>query len=275
VARVALELGIEAKIYVAADCVAARVEAIESEGAQAIRVEGDYDDAVKQAARDAEHDGWTIISDTSWDGYELIPRSIMAGYTRLMEEAGKAWEPGLPPEIVIVQAGVGGLACALVSWLCHRYGALRPYTIVCEPTAAASCLASKRAGSPVSLSGPFETMMAGLRCGTVSPLAWSVLAGAADAFLAVNDEMSAAAMRLLAEPENGDPQIRAGAAGACGLGALLAILEDEDLRPLREASGLDRQSRILLINTEGVTDPELYAQVCGQSSTTAAPRSGP
>jgi diaminopropionate ammonia-lyase len=269
-AHTALEHSIEAKIYVAADCAGARVAAIEREGAQVIRVEGDYDKAVKRAAFDAERHGWTIISDTSWEGYDLIPRLIMAGYTRLMSEAAKEWAPGPSPDVLIVQAGVGGLACAVVSWLCHRYGARRPYTIVCEPNSAASCLASLRAGSPVSFSGPFDTMMVGLRCGTVSPLAWSVLAHAADAFLAVDDEKVCAAMRLLAGPENLDPEVRAGAAGACGLGALLAILEDKELRPLREACGLDREPRLLLINTEGVTDPELYARVSDGSGQAAA-----
>lgn len=274
VARAALEHRIEAKIYVAADCAAARVWAIEREGAQVIRAEGDYDEAVRLVARDAERHGWTIISDTSWQGYELIPGLIMAGYTRLMSEAARQWEPGPPPDVLIVQAGVGGLACAVVSWLCSRYGARRPYTIVCEPAAAASCLASKRAGRPVAFSGPFDTMMVGLRCGTVSPLAWSVLAQAADAFLAVDDERVDAAMRLLAGPENLDPQVRTGPAGACGLGALLAIIEDEELRPLREACGLDSRTRLLVINTEGVTDPKLLARVTGESDRNAASRSG-
>ena len=259
VARVARENGLLAKVYVSDQTAPARVAAIESEGAQVSVVSGNYDDAVRQCDADAKRQGWAIVSDTSWPGYEDVPRLIMAGYTGLMGEAERQWLPGPTPDVALVQAGVGGLACAVVSWLCHRYGARRPFVIVCEPTAAASMLASARAGEPVSLSGPFDTIMAGLRCGVVSPLAWPAIAGAADAFVAVADEQCADAMRKLSAPVNGDPPIVAGAAGACGLAALLAILQEGGLFPLREVCGLSARSRVLVINTEGTTNQSLHA----------------
>jgi diaminopropionate ammonia-lyase len=163
VARVARDHGLDARIYVSADTSHARTEALAQEGAEVVIVEGNYDDAVRTAADDARSNGWTIISDTSWAGYEEIPRRIMAGYTRLLEEASSQWSPEPTPDLVLVQAGVGGLTCALVSWLCQRYGAHRPFTVVCEPTSAACLLKSARAGKRVSLRGPFETIMAGLR----------------------------------------------------------------------------------------------------------------
>jgi diaminopropionate ammonia-lyase len=83
--------------------------------------------------RDAGLYGWQIISDTSWPGYEEIPRWIMTGYTRLMSEAETQRSPEPPPDVILVQAGVGALACAVVSWLCHRFGAKRPFVIGCEP----------------------------------------------------------------------------------------------------------------------------------------------
>jgi diaminopropionate ammonia-lyase len=166
-----------AKVYVAAATSATRIEAIEKEGAEVIAVDGNYDDAVKQAAREAKLHGWQVISDTSWPEYEEIPRWIMLGYTRLMTEAETQWLPEPPPDAVIVQAGVGGLACAVVSWLCQRYGTKRPFVIVCEPASAACFLESSRAGKPVTLNGPFNTIMAGLRCGEVSPMAWPHLGG--------------------------------------------------------------------------------------------------
>jgi diaminopropionate ammonia-lyase len=207
-----------------------------------------------------------VISDTSWPGYKEIPRWIMAGYTRLLNEAESEWSPEPPPDVVIVQAGVGGLACAVVSWLCQRYGVQRPFTIVCEPVTAACLLESARAGKPVSLRGPFATIMAGLRCGKVSSVGWSTIAGAVDAFVSIDDEQCTEAMRILAHPVNGDPLVIAGASGACGFAALLAILQEESLRAVREASGISVRSRILIINTEGATDPELYLRVTGRDT---------
>lgn len=261
VARVAAENKLRARIYVASATSSMRIEVIEKEGAEVIVVDGNYDDAVKQTARDAELYGWQIISDTSWSGYEEIPRWIMAGYTQLMKEAEKQWTPDPPPDVVFVQAGVGGLTCAVVSWLCQRYGTKRPLVIVCEPVSAACLLESYRAGKPVTLNGPFNTIMAGLRCGEVSPIAWPTLAAAVDAFVSIDDVQCTSAMRAVAHPSNGDPVVVAGASGACGLAALLAILQDERLRPVREMSGVSVGSRILVINTEGATDAELYVQV--------------
>ena len=263
VARVAAANHLEAKVYVAANTNRSRREAIEAEGAKVVAVDGSYDDAVRQAARDADRFGWLLVSDTSWPGYEEIPRRIMAGYTHLMTEAEEQWTSDPPPDVVLVQAGVGGLAGAVMSWLCRRYGEDRPFVIVCEPASAACFLESSRAGKPVALPGPFDTVMTGLRCGVVSSLAWPLISTTADAFLSIYDEECASAMRTFAHPQNGDPIVTAGASGACGLAALLATQRDGDLRPLREASNLDEQSRILVFNTEGVTNPETYARITG------------
>jgi len=268
VARAAHKNGLEARIYMSADAAAARIEAIAQEGAQVVIAKGNYDDAVRLAANDARRNGWMIISDTSWPSYEEIPRLIMVGYTRLVDEAERQWAPESPPNVVLVQAGVGGLACAVVSRFCYQYGARRPFTIVCEPTTAACLLESARAGNAVSLPGPFNTLMAGLRCGEASPLAWPTLATAVDAFVSIDDEECTSAMRTLAHPSNGDPVVVAGASGACGLAALLAILQDERLRPVRELSGVSVRSRILVINTEDGTDPELYVRVTGKDAST-------
>jgi diaminopropionate ammonia-lyase len=153
--------------------------------------------------------------------------------------------------VVLVQAGVGGLACSVVSWLSHRYGNDRPYTIVCEPEHAACVLESTRAGHPVALSGPLDTMMASLRCGEVSTLAWPSVAALADAFVAIPDRFAQTAMVKLANPAGSDERVSAGPAGACGLGALLALLGDEpDVSSLRRAAGLGRAARVLMFNTE-------------------------
>jgi diaminopropionate ammonia-lyase len=265
VARAASENGIAAKVYMSRDSASSRREAVEHEGAEVIIVDGNYDAAVRMMAKDARNNGWTIVSDTSWPGYEEIPRLVMAGYTRIPSEAETQWLAD-PPDIVLVQAGVGGLAGAVVSWLCQRFGAYRPFTVICEPLSAACHLESARAGRPVSVPGPFDSILAGLRSGEVSQIAWPIVAAAADAFVAIDDEWCVKTMRLLAHPAGEDQRIEAGASGACGLATLLAILQDQKLRRVREASRLAYQSRALVINTEGATDMELYRSITGNET---------
>ena len=253
VARVGSRLGLRVKVYVPNTITAERVATLEREGAEVITVNGTYDDAVKLAAEDASRADWTIVSDTAWPGYEEIPRLIMAGYTRLLDESELEWGPERP-DVVLVQAGVGGLAGAVVSWLCWKYGSRRPFTIICEPASAASYLASARAGTKISVAGPINTIMAGLRCDEMSSIAFPVISRAADAFIAVDDEHCIAAMETLAQPRGEDACITAGPAGACGLAALLQMCRDDRFEDLREASGLGQQSRVFVINTEGATD---------------------
>lgn len=258
-ARVARDRGLRAKIYVPFDAAPARVAAIRSEGAEVIVSSGNYDFAVRQAADDAQANGWVVVSDTSWPGYEQIPRWIKAGYSRVIMEAAQAWTA--KPDVVLVQGGVGGLVCAALSWLGYEFGNERPYFIACEPSGSDCLQAAARAGQPVTLAEPPPTLMECLRCGEASAIALPVISAAADAFVAIDDKCCARAMRRLARPLGDDPAIIAGASGACGLASLLAILHDESLRPLREASGLNAASRVLVIVTEGATDPDLYDRV--------------
>ena len=258
-ARVARDRGLRAKIYVPVDASPARVEAIRSEGAEIIVSRGNYDFAVKQAADEAQASGGVIVSDTAWPGYEQIPRWIKAGYSRVLMEAAQAWDT--KPDVVFVQGGVGGLVCAALSWLCWRYSDERPFFIACEASGSDCLQATARAGHPITLDNPPPTLMECLRCGEASTIALPIISAAADAFLAIDDKWCARAMRTLARPNGDDPAIVAGASGSCGLASLLALLYDETLRPLCEASGLHAGSHVLVIVTEGATDPDLYNRV--------------
>lgn len=261
-AAAARRAGVQARIYVPLVTEASRREAITEEGATLVVVDGTYEDAIREAAREAETYGWTVVSDTSWLGYEQIPRWIMLGYTAILAEASRQWDEA--PDVVFVQAGVGGLACAVAGWLAHRFGAARPFVIACEPTATACAMESVRAGRPVVVGGSLRTVMAGLRCAEISPIVWPVLAGTIDAFVAIDDETTEAAMRRLATPLGDDPRISAGASGACGIAALLATMAEPGLAALREACCLSPTSRVLAICTEGPTDPAHYRRVVGE-----------
>ena len=254
-AHVARQNQLKSIIYVHRGTSLARLKAIESEGAQVILVEGNYDDCVTFAAHDAIRNGWILVSDTAWPGYETVPKYIMAGYTMLIFEAANQWVE--PPDLVIVQAGVGGLACAVISALDERFQSERPLIASCEPENAACVLESVRAGKPVVIGGALQTIMAGLSCGTVSSIAWPVLHSGLDACVAITDDECAEAVRCLAQPESGDPSIFAGDSGACGLAALNAFLRNNEFRPARDGLRLGPQTRVLLINTEGQTDPQI------------------
>ncbi|MGH9329043.1 MAG: diaminopropionate ammonia-lyase [Vicinamibacterales bacterium] len=263
VARVARERGLRATVYVPAGTVRERIDAIASEGADVIVHDRGYDDAVATMARDARRRGWTIVSDTSYPGStdDDVPRLIMCGYTRLFDEAAAQWDA--PPDVMFVQAGVGGLLAAAASWS-PRAG---PHVVSCEPANAACVLAAAEAGRPRALDGALDTAMAGLRCAEISHAAWPIVAARVRAFVTARDEETFEMMRRLArirsKPDATSDGVVSGPSGACGLACLAAVMRDPDLAPVRDHLGLGPHSRVLVVNTEGNTDPSVYNRVVG------------
>jgi diaminopropionate ammonia-lyase len=219
--------------------------AIRARGAEVIRVDGDYDTAVAECKRQAEANGWTIISDTSWEGYEDTPRSVMRGYTVLVEEVIRQWRPG--PTHVFVQAGVGGLAAAVFGYLWARYEP-RPRFIVVEAESADCWFQSNRAGKPTLASGNADTTMGGLACREISPVTWPVIGLAADWFMTIEEDRVMPARKLLAHPIDDDPAIASGPSGCAGVAGLMRVCENAEAYKMLH---LDKRSRVLLINSEG------------------------
>ncbi|KQU91326.1 PLP-dependent lyase/thiolase [Mesorhizobium sp. Root102] len=258
VAQGAQLVGARAAIFVHAGVSEARIAAIVRYGAEMIRVDGNYDDSVRQAAQVSAEKGWTVVSDTSWPGYERIPGLVMQGYTAIVREALRQ----LPrtPTHVFVQAGVGGIAAALAGHLAIVLADARPTFIVVEPARAACVFAAAQVGRPVKVAHGQPTVMAMLECYEASPLAWRVLARAADAFMTVDEADAVAVMRRLARPAAGDPVIVAGESGGVGLAGLIRAAAEN-----KAELGLDGKSRVLVINTEGATDLRCYAELVGMS----------
>jgi diaminopropionate ammonia-lyase len=252
----AQRFGCRCVIYVHATVSQGRVDAIARYGAEVRRVPGTYDDAVREAARVADAEGWFVISDTSYPGYTTVPVEVMQGYRLMADEALDQWQ-GAPPTHCFVQGGVGGAAAAVSVQLRARLGP-RPMFVVAEPDKAACLLASAEAGEPVSIPGDLDTIMAGLACGEPSLLAWQELSRAGDAFMSVPDEAAVECMRLLARQG-----IVAGESGVAGLAALLLAAADP---AARATLNLGPDSRVLLFSTEGATDPELYKRLVGDVS---------
>lgn len=243
-----------------------RIAAIARFGANVIEVAGNYDDAVAEAERVCHVNGWIIVSDTSWPGYERIPRLVMQGYTVMVSEI--LAELPQPPTHVFLQAGVGGFAAAMAASLTLEGGAARPRFIIVEPDRAACLFASNAAGAPVKIAPVEPTVMAMLECYEPSMLAWGILSRLADAFMTVRDSDAIAAMKQLAIGENGKKGIVAGESGGAGLAGLLSACADPRSR---ELIGLDAHSRVLLFNTEGATDPEIYRSLTGIDPGVLAP----
>ena len=262
VAHTARSIGCGARVYLSASVAQARADAIASEGAIVVRVPGTYDDAVRVAAMEASAHGWTVISDTSWPGYDHIPRLIMLGYSWMVDEMVRAMPQGWRPDAIFVPGGVGGLLAGVASRSAWLWTA-PPRIVAVEPASAACLQASARAGVPTLVPGPFDTVMGGLRCGEVSPLAFAAAAPLVDAYLGIDDAWARDAMRRLARPTGSDPSIAAGASGAAALGGLLATLEDAVATDVKEALALDATSSVVVIVSEGVTDPALWQRVVG------------
>lgn len=251
-------IGARSAIFVHAGVSAGRVAAIARYGAEMIRVAGTYDESVAEAARVCAECGWIVVSDTSWPGYERIPGLVMQGYTAIVREAMRQMPE--PPTHVFIQAGVGGIAAALAGHFAVLLGDQRPAMIVVEPARAACIFETARAGHPVKVPHGPATVMAMLECYEPSALAWRALARAADAFMTVEEDDAVAAMNRLARPSPGDPAIVAGESGGAGLAGLMRVAAEPSER---ESLGLGPEARVLVVNTEGATDPVLYRQLTG------------
>lgn len=244
-------------IYIHGQVSEGRRLAIEALGAEVIRVAGNYDDSVRQAAIDAGNADRIIISDTSYEGYQSIPKFVALGYTVMLKEIIEQLEGNIPTH-VFLQGGVGSLASAVCAYFWQYWGDRRPRLIVVEPEAANCLQQSAQKGSPVIVKGDLETLMAGLACGEVSLLAWQILSIGCDDFVTLDEDSVAPCMRLLATGSLGDPKIVAGESAVAGLAALIAARQDTGLAKTLD---LDSVSRVLVIGTEGATDQALYDQL--------------
>ncbi|MBN9071112.1 MAG: diaminopropionate ammonia-lyase [Rhizobiales bacterium] len=258
VAQGAQLVGARAVIFVHSGVSDERVAAIARFGAEMLRVTGTYDDSVREAARVANERGWIIVSDTSWPGYERVPGLVMQGYTAIVREALRLLPE--PPTHVFVQSGVGGIAATIAAYLDVALEEERPTFIVVDPARSACIVESARAGHPVTVPHGEPTVMAMLECYEPSIVAWRILSRVADAFMTVDDADAVEVMKLLAYPEAGDPPIVAGESGGVGLAGLIKAVRHPEIK---SALGLDDQSRVFVVNTEGATDPTTYRELVG------------
>lgn len=265
VAWAANQLGHKAVVYMPKGSASARLENIRAEGAEASITDLNYDDTVRLASQRAKENGWVLVQDTAWEGYEQIPTWIMQGYATIIYEAMEQIiaDGDTFPTHVFLQAGVGSFAGSMLGYLVEKFGEACPVTIVVEPEKA-DCLYKSIVvgdGNPHAVTGDLNTIMAGLACGEPSTVSWSTLRDYAKLFVSCPDYVSARGMRILSSPLCSDPRVISGESGAVGLGLLSVLVENEKFEEVAEKIKLNKNSKVLIISTEGDTDSRGYKNI--------------
>ena len=242
-----------------------RLENIAKENATVTIEDMNYDDCVRLAAKEAsEAERGIIIQDTAWDGYEEIPTWIMQGYGTLALEADQQLEAdGCRPTHIFIQAGVGSLAGAVVGYFSNRFADNPPVMAVVE-AGEADCLyqsAVKADGSRVNVTGDMLTIMAGLACGEANTVSWDILKNHVDVFVSCPDWVSANGTRIYSSPARGDDRVISGESGSVTMGLLHAVMTMPEYKDLKDALKLDENSRVLLVSSEGDTDPDRFREI--------------
>ena len=238
-----------------------RLANIRGLGAEAAFTNYNYDDAVRYAAQMAKEKGWVLIQDTAFEGYTEIPLRIMQGYTTLAHEAMEQYDD--MPTHIFLQAGVGSLPAAITGYFAAHYGEKCPVITIVEPNRA-DCIyrtAAASDGERHIVTGEINSIMAGLSCGEPSPIAWEILKDYADHFVSVPEWVAAKGMRILGNPLDDDPRVVSGESGAVTTGLVAELMQNRSLDYLRDRIGLNKDSRILCISTEGDTDRTNYRRV--------------
>ena len=259
IAWTAAKLGQKAVVYMPKGSAAERLENIRKLGAVSDITEFYYDDTVRFAKQQAEENGWVLVQDTAWEGYETIPTYIMQGYLTMAAEAVQQLGDKKPTHIFL-QAGVGAMAGALSAFFRDIYGFDAKIVIV-EPDKADCFYQTAKAddNSIHAVGGALDTIMAGLACGEPCTIAWDLLKYCADAFISMEDTVAANGMRIMAAPLGKDTAVTSGESGASGFGAVAEICRNHT--QIKTDLDINENSTILCFSTEGATDVENYRNI--------------
>lgn len=253
--------GCKCKIYIHAHVSKLREEAMKDLGADVIRIRGNYDESLSQCKKDAKKNSWYIVSDTSWSGYTDIPIQVMAGYSVIAKEISMQIQNEKPTHIFL-PVGVGGLAAAITSFFWKEMQEELCKIISVESDFSPCLMESILNKKPKIYEIVKETMMAGLSCGEVSEVAWKILKPTLSFCTTISDNAVGPLMKFLSEGGGCDTNIEAGECATSGLASFLGIWKNNNLK---KKIGLNKDSIILLIGTEGATDRNFYNQMIKSS----------
>lgn len=263
----AAQLGCNAVIYMPKGSSIERVKSIESTGAQVIVTDYNYDDAVRLASKKADENGWNLVQDTAWEGYEKIPTWIMEGYLTMADEAYEQMNETdtATPTHIFLQAGVGCMAGSVLGYYASKLKSRCPIISIVEPLNADCIFKSIEAndGKPYPVYGELDTIMAGLSCGEPNPITWEMIKEKASYSMACDDQLTMLGMRILSNPLGNDQRVISGESGAIGIGVIHSIMKKKYLSDLKDDMGLNENSVVLIISTEGDTDKDSYKRIVG------------
>lgn len=262
VAWTAHRLNQNSVVYMPKGSAQERLDNIKALGAEASITELNYDDAVRLANKHAKENGWIMVQDTAWEGYEEIPLWIMQGYTTMAYEIIQQLG-NVRPTHLFLQAGVGALAGAVTGFFADYYKESRPVITIVEPDKADCIFKTAQAndGTIHTVTGDLSTIMAGLACGEPCTIGWQVLKDHADHFISMDDSIAELGMRTLGKPIGNDAKIISGESGAATIGFVTELLSNPQYKSLKEKLGINESSVIICISTEGDTDKENYKRV--------------
>ncbi len=255
----AKRLGLKCKIFISEFVSDARGKAMANLGAEVIKVKGNYENSLLECIKQSTENGWQIVQDVAWDNYLLVPKYTMAGYSVMMKEIFDQLENKQITHIIL-QAGVGGMAGAMVAGIA-RYLTNIPTTMVVEPDSAACVLESIKTGKIEKIDIKRESLMGGMSCGEVSLVPWEILKNSVKYCISLPDDDIAKTMKLLGNASFSDEKIIAGENSAPGVISLIASCEDQKIK---KELNLDSNSNVLVIGCEGDTDREMYKKLVNQ-----------
>ena len=255
----AKRLGLKCKIFISEFVSDARGQAMSDLGADVIKVKGNYEKSLVECIKQSTINNWQIVQDVAWKNYMVVPKFTMAGYTVMMKEIVSQINQNKISHIIL-QAGVGGMAAAMIAGIA-RYLENVPITIVVEPDSAACVLESIKTGKIEKIDIKRESLMGGMSCGEVSLVPWEILKNSVRYCISLPDDDISKTMKLLGNASFSDEKIIAGENSAPGVISLITSCEDEKTR---EKLRLDKDSNILLIGCEGDTDQAMYQKLINQ-----------
>ena len=255
----AKRLDLSCKIFISEFVSDARGRAMSDLGADVIKVKGNYEKSLLECIKQSTENNWQIVQDVAWENYVQVPKYTMAGYTVMMKEISDQIKDQKISHIIL-QAGVGGMAGAMMSGIA-RYLNNIPITIVVEPDSAACVMESIKTGKIEKIDIKRESLMGGMSCGEVSLVPWQILKNSVKHCVSLPDDDIAKTMKLLGNSSFSDEKIVAGENSAPGVISLITVYEDENIRHKLD---LNEKSNVLVFGCEGDTDKEMYKKLTNQ-----------
>jgi len=255
----AKRLGLKCKIFISEFVSDARGKAMEALGAEVIKVKGNYENSLIECIKQSTENSWQIVQDVAWKDYMLVPKYTMAGYSVMMKEIAEQINDEKISHIIL-QAGVGGMAGAMVAGIA-RYLDNIPTIIVVEPDSAACVMESIKTGKIEKIDIKRESLMGGMSCGEVSLVPWEILKNSVKHCISLPDDDIAKTMKLLGNASFSEESIIAGENAAPGVISLIASCEDEAIKSKIQ---LNENSNVLIFGCEGDTDQEMYKKLVNQ-----------